>query len=273
MLTEKRVDSKPGYDADLNQTDEGTGKQDLVSSSEAIDEEQISEILKGTLELISPILSCGKELNEIDFDFSNITIEELTSALDRHMGGNPASILPEQQFAVFALACRGFEGLDEKDILDRLQAEDGFAATVAGGKFLDYLIGRGNIRLLNALAQGEDAKELYRRGSIELEKPVTGPEGQQIHGLSYDFSRITGNKYVEILGSHSDTQVGFGYKKARKLYLEAVKTANGWTGIMAGDVEKQLTREDVFSGQRVAIGFFITTYLGARRHTKPRQSR
>jgi hypothetical protein len=52
-----------------------------------------------------------------------------------------------------------------------------------------------------------------------------------------------------------------------------VKTANGWTDIMARDVEKQLTLEDIFMGQRVAIGFFITTYLGARRHTKPRQSR
>jgi hypothetical protein len=147
------------------------------------------------------------------------------------------------------------------------------AANVAGGKYLDYLAGRGNIRLLNSLKQGEDPIEIYRHGVIELEKPVTGPEGLQIQRLSYDFTKLTGNRYVEILGLHSGTQTGFGYRKARKLYMEAVKTANGWTDIMARDVEKQLTLEDIFMGQRVAIGFFITTYLGARRHTKPRQSR
>ena len=262
----------PDY-AENSRAAEETGMKDELSSSAASEEDSPAEILKGTLELVSPIVSRGKELNELDFDFSTITAEDLTSALDQHIGDNPAAILPEQQFAVFALACRGFEGLDEKDIFERLQAEDGFAATMAGGKFLDYLVSRGNMRLMNALSQGEDAREIYRHGSIALEKPATGPEGLRIDRLAYDFSRLTGSKYVEILGAHSGTQAGFGYRKARKLYLEAVKTYCGWTDTVLRDVEKQLSLEDIFSGQRVAIGFFITTYLGARRHMKPRQSR
>jgi hypothetical protein len=273
MPAEIDADSINGNDFEYGGATETASNQESPITPPAADEESADEILKGTLELISPILSRGKELSEIDYDFSAITIEELTSTLDRHMGGNPAAILPEQQFAVFALACRGYEGLDEKDLLERMQAEDGFAASIAGGKFLDYLAKRGNIRLLKSLAKSEDAKELYRHGCMELEKPVTGPEGREIQSLAYDFSRLTGNKYVEILGSLADTQTGFCYRKARKLYLEAVKTANGWNDAVIRDIEKKLTLEDIFSGQRVAIGFFITTCLGARRHTKPKQSR
>jgi hypothetical protein len=245
-------------------------KQDAAGMEKQIQEAMahVEKIKHGVIELETPIMSQGEEVKELEFDFSKVTPAELTDTMDRHVGVNIAQISPEQQLAVFALSVRGYKGLDEKD-LERLCPEDVMACVMAGGQYMEHLEATATIGRLIAWKEGENPTDYNKKGSMRLQNGIT-VKGADYQALPYDFTRMQGSKYVEVLSATSKTKAGFSYRQALKLYLEAVKTANKWDDATAAEALKQFTVEDVFSGLRVAIAFFLTAYLGARKRMNGR---
>ncbi len=223
---------------------------------------RVEEVKHGVLTLSEPMKSQGKDLCEIAYDFTKITAGDMTEAMDRNLGPNIGSMNPKQQMAVFALSCRGYEGLDEKD-LERLSAEDAMAGVMIGGQYLEHLESVALVSRMIAWKEGENPDSYYRKGTMRLEKEIE-IDGEAHTRIPYDFGRMTGTKYVEVLSATSGTKAGFSYRQALKLYLEAVRTANKWDDQIMKGLAGKLTPEDIFSGQRVAIGFFLTAFLGAR---------
>lgn len=248
---------------------QGTGNQ--AEANRLIEEakRKIEEMLKGSFDLTVPIMSRGEEVTEIEYDFTKITTDQLTNALDKHMSENVAVLTPEQQYAVFALAASGYKGLDEKD-LERLVPEDAAVGIFAGEQYLNYLENNALISRLISWKEGEDPNRYFYRGDMLLEKPIT-VNGTEYNTIPYDFSRMAGSKFVEVMSATSKTKGGFSYRKAFRLYLEAVKAANKWDDDAIKEAAGQMTAADVFSGQRVAIGFFLITYLGAQKRMRRKQ--
>lgn len=228
--------------------------------------QKVEEVLKGSFDLETPIMNRGEELTEIAFDFTQVTSDQLTNALDRHMSANIAVITPEQQQAVFALAVRGYKGLDEKD-MERLAPEDMMVGVFAGEQYLNYLENNAFISRMISWKEGEGVNQYLKRGDMLLEKPIT-LNGTEYKTITYDFSRMIGSKFVEVMSATSNTKGGFSYRKAWRLYLEALKTANKWDDAAVKEAAGQMTVADIFSGQRVAIGFFLMSYLGAHKRMK-----
>lgn len=94
-------------------------------------DEQIRRYGKGKLTLKTPILADGKDVTELEYDFTALTGMEFVSAIDRGMdGGNSGfRIAATQAFNLFAAAAdKATRGIDATDIRRGMSAEDSVKA-------------------------------------------------------------------------------------------------------------------------------------------------
>lgn len=97
---------------------------------EQLQEEERKKSERGTLELAQPILAKGVEVHALKYDFTQVTNSEYLAAMDSDTGSsNLFRFTAKQLFYFFSCAAaKENDGLDDKDIRQRLSALDTDAA-------------------------------------------------------------------------------------------------------------------------------------------------
>lgn len=103
------------------QTEEKTDAPDITTA-----EGQIEMFRKGKLTLFTPIMSRGKEVTELFWDFAPITGREYAEALDKDRNARGSFALTgTQALYLFAKAVeKAMVDLDAKDVAQRIGAQD-----------------------------------------------------------------------------------------------------------------------------------------------------
>lgn len=92
----------------------------------------------GKMKLKKPILSQDKEITELHYDYDSLTNEEYMRAMDSDRKADPYGISHRQAMALFAFAAKGNEGLDARDIIERISAPDGMGAQQLSINFFHF---------------------------------------------------------------------------------------------------------------------------------------
>ena len=230
-------------------------KTDLVKALE----ETHDIVMGGIFELAHPMLSRGQEVQELAYDFEQVTAKDMLKALDKHMGVNAFEYTEEQKVAVLALACRGLTengGLDETDILEQIQGEDTVTAAFAGQRYLAYV----NARMNRIVKEAEIGSSLLE-GTMILDKPIirkTDDDAEPVKALSYNFRRMKGMKYVECLAASNRTKAAISYGAGIRLFAEAVRSNQP---IKNEELEK-LPAKDAIVAALIGMGFFLQSRSG-----------
>ena len=112
--------------------------------------EAAEKVSKGRFKLLVPIEDGEKKYDELMYDFNRLTGWELARAIDSgaDRNANPSNVTDTQALALFAVAaakCTG--GLDEKDIKERLSAQDAIAAISVASIFFKGSLLAGSLRI------------------------------------------------------------------------------------------------------------------------------
>lgn len=114
--------------------------------------EAVQKITKGKIKLFKPIQDGDKVHEELNYDFNELTGWELARAIDGGESRDPfAKNLTDTQalslFAVAAAKCT--EGLDERDIKERLGAMDAITAIRTATLFFNGSLMAGSMNTTN----------------------------------------------------------------------------------------------------------------------------
>lgn len=105
---------------------------------------------KGRLALETPILAGDKEINELTYDFTELTGLEYTEAMDAspNAGQSLSGLSYRQGLSLFAkAAAKQHEGLDMLDIVSRIGATDAAEAVELASIFFGASIRAGRKRI------------------------------------------------------------------------------------------------------------------------------
>lgn len=121
------------------------GNMPVMSPTEAAE-----KVSKGRFKLLVPIEDGEQKYDELVYDFNKLTGWELARAIDSgaDRNANPSNVTDTQALALFAVAaakCTG--GLDEKDIKERLSAQDAIAAISVASIFFKGSLLAGSLRI------------------------------------------------------------------------------------------------------------------------------
>ena len=112
-------------------------------------------VARGKFELLAPIMSNGKEVKALQYDFTKLTGMEYVRAMGRADDGsvrkNSLRITEEQALSLFAAAAaKASEDVDARDILDQIGIDDSIKAIQAATTFFIASSRAGNYRISNA---------------------------------------------------------------------------------------------------------------------------
>ena len=112
--------------------------------------EAAEKVSKGRFKLLVPIEDGEQKYDELVYDFNRLTGWELARAIDSgaDRNANPSNVTDTQALSLFAVAaakCTG--GLDEKDIKERLSAQDAIAAISVASIFFKGSLLAGSLRI------------------------------------------------------------------------------------------------------------------------------
>ena len=112
--------------------------------------EAAEKVSKGRFKLLVPIEDGEKKYDELTYDFNRLTGWELAKAIDNgaDRNANPSNVTDTQALSLFAVAaakCTG--GLDAKDIMERLSAQDAIAAISVASIFFKGSLLAGSLRI------------------------------------------------------------------------------------------------------------------------------
>lgn len=113
---------------------------------------EINEAMKegrGKLELKSPFSVGDTEITELEYDFNELTGLEYADAMDSDAKANTAyKVTYRQGLALFACAAaKQTPGVDMRDILEKLGAEDSVEAVQLGTLFFSVSTREGQLRI------------------------------------------------------------------------------------------------------------------------------
>ncbi len=93
---------------------------------------------KGTFKLSTPLRAGGKDVTELEYDFTKLTGWELVEAMDTDAGAKSVfKITQKQALCLFATAAgKMTDGVDATDIKDRIGAVDAMRAVQLATVFL-----------------------------------------------------------------------------------------------------------------------------------------
>lgn len=114
-------------------------------------QEQIRRIAKGTIKLLTPIRAGGKDVDELEYDFSKVTGKEYADAMDEDKKtANMFRISNTQALCLFACAAgKMTSGVDAKDVLERIGIQDSIKAVQLATIFFVASAREGNNRITN----------------------------------------------------------------------------------------------------------------------------
>ncbi len=104
-------------------------------------------LFKGKLKLVKPLLSADKTVDELEYDFDQVTGTQMVRALDADRGADPYKMSNQQALCLFAFAAKGSGGLDEKDIVERLGMRDIVPACHIAKVFFNFTVLVGNVNI------------------------------------------------------------------------------------------------------------------------------
>ena len=112
--------------------------------------EAAEKVSKGRFKLLVPIEDGEQKNDELVYDFNRLTGWELARAIDSgaDRNANPSNVTDTQALSLFAVAaakCTG--GLDEKEIKERLSAQDAIAAISVASIFFKGSLLAGSLRI------------------------------------------------------------------------------------------------------------------------------
>lgn len=112
--------------------------------------EAAEKVSKGRFKLLVPIEDGEKQYDALTYDFNKLTGWELAKAIDGSgdRNANPSNVTDTQALSLFAVAaakCTG--GLDAKDIMERLSAQDAIAAISVASIFFRGSLLAGSLRI------------------------------------------------------------------------------------------------------------------------------
>lgn len=104
---------------------------------------------RGKLELKSPFSVGDTEITELEYDFNELTGLEYADAMDSDAKANTAyKVTYRQGLALFACAAaKQTPGVDMRDILEKLGAEDSVEAVQLGTLFFSMSTREGQLRI------------------------------------------------------------------------------------------------------------------------------
>lgn len=139
---EKKTDA---LDAVRQKTEDVKAK--MKESQEAISEG------KGVLRLETPITSRDEEIEELEYDFTDMTGLEYISVMDTDMNATQIfGITRKQALALFAQsAAKHTENLDAQDIMSRIGMTDAVIATQLATLFFSAAARAGRLRISKKL--------------------------------------------------------------------------------------------------------------------------
>ena len=250
--------------------DQGDAKEKVKDEIMQTVEELQDLIMSGIVELVEPMKSRGQEVKELAYDFSQLKAGSVLQMLDKYMGESAVTFNEAQKLAVFALACRGCEenmGLDEYDIMDRIGGEDAAACALHGGQFLAM-----KYAAMQRTVKEKEKGSILLEGTLTLEKPIERRDKEEnitetISELRYNFRRIVGSKYVEVVGATARTPAGITCKAGIGLFVEAVRTCQPLSAAEA----QQFTVQDAITAALVGMGFFLRSRSQVAKRTKKRR--
>lgn len=113
---------------------------------------EINEVMRdgrGKLELKAPFTIGDDEITELEYDFNELSGLEYAEAMDSDPKGTTAfKVTYRQGLALFACAAaKQTEGVDMKDILEKLGSEDGVEAVQLGTLFFSVSTREGQQRI------------------------------------------------------------------------------------------------------------------------------
>ena len=119
------------------QTEETT--QDKPKTREEARRDVHEKMTRGTLTLVSPIRAGGKDVTELNYDFSRLTGWEFADAMDMDTRSvNILKITRKQALSLFAAtAVKTPPGVDAIDIRERMGLEDAMQAVEIATFFLN----------------------------------------------------------------------------------------------------------------------------------------
>jgi hypothetical protein len=123
-------------------------KEKMLANIEAVRDRMAA----GTMKLTQPIRAGGKDVAELEYDFRKLTGWEYVDALDTDRGAkNLMTLSAKQAMALFATAAgKATKGIDARDIMERMGAEDAATAISAASVFFKMSASLGNKRISNA---------------------------------------------------------------------------------------------------------------------------
>ena len=115
--------------------------------------EAAEKVSKGRFKLLVPIEDGETKYDTLTYDFNKLTGWELAKAIDNgaDRNANPSNVTDTQALSLFAVAaakCTG--GLDAKDIMERLSAQDAIAAISVASIFFKGSLLAGSLRITKA---------------------------------------------------------------------------------------------------------------------------
>ena len=119
----------------------------------AVDEikKNLQKLGKGKLKLEVPIRAGGQNVEELNYDFTQLTGVEYADALDKYPeGSNGFQITQKQALSLFAVAAgKATDKVDAVDVMRGITCKDAVTATRVTRLFFEYSSRMGDMRITN----------------------------------------------------------------------------------------------------------------------------
>lgn len=121
--------------------------EEARKATEAQIQAQLEKYACGDLELAEPIRAGGEDVTKLSFDFRKLKALEVMDALDNGRGTSAFRLTNRQALLLFAVAAaKESDKLDERDIAERMGAEDAIKAVQLATTFFNITSRAGDKR-------------------------------------------------------------------------------------------------------------------------------
>lgn len=121
--------------------------EEARKATEAQLQAQLEKYACGELELAEPIRAGGEDVTKLSFNFRKLKALEVMDALDNGRGTNAFRLTNRQALLLFAIAAaKETDKLDERDIAERMGAEDAIKAVQLATTFFSIASRAGDKR-------------------------------------------------------------------------------------------------------------------------------